>query len=160
MHFSDEPIYIMDFFKLVIPVVTFAMGYYLTNIGYKRDRRLSIVREKFDRLYHPFYLLMHELGSNTADGEGLELGAEDISGFEPFFEHLTANMYLTSSEGQKLFWETRKLFISCLATGDNLDPEKEAAFGASFGALCEYLLQEYVETGKTLGYELVEDEEN
>lgn len=160
MDYANGSINLMEIFQLLIPVVTFAMGYYLTNIGYKRDRKIAIVRERFEKLYHPFYLLMHELGSNTEDGEGLELGGEGYADLEPFFAHLTSNVYLASSEGQTLFWETRKLFFSCLRDSKNVDEEKGAKFGESFGTLCNYLLEEYVKTAKELGYALDEDEAN
>jgi hypothetical protein len=147
----------MRIIQLFIPVITFAMGYFLTGIGYKRDRKLSIIREKFEKLYHPFYLLLHELGTDTADGEGLELAAEGYSGLRPLINHLTENVYLTSSEGQKRFMETRKLFICCcMAEGDSLDKEKEQLFEASFGALIDYLMLEYVKAATTLGYEIGE----
>ena len=145
---------VIGIIQLLIPVVTFVMGYFLTSIGYKRDRKLSIIREKFEKLYHPFYLLIHELGTDTADGEGLELGAEGPSAFKPFLDHLTANMYLASSEGQRLFWETRKLLVCCMTENDMIDKENEEEFGQLFGALCEYLILEYVKAAKALGYEL------
>ncbi|MCL2368055.1 MAG: hypothetical protein FWC72_03585 [Oscillospiraceae bacterium] len=140
--------------QLFIPVITFAMGYFLTNIGYKRDRKLGIIREKFEKLYHPFYLLLYELGTDTEDGEGLELGTEGAGGYsalKPFFEHLTANVYLASPEGQKRFAEARKLFVGCCRVNDQ---ETEEQFGESFNGLCEYLLLEYVKAGKALGYDL------
>jgi len=140
--------------QLLIPIATFAMGYFLTNIGYKRDRKLNVVRERFEKLYHPFYLMMHEFGTDTEDGEGLELAAEGYSGLKPFFDHLKHNMYLASPEGQKLFWDTRKIFYACMADGDSAGEEKEQRFGQSFGVLCEYLMREYVKTAKALGYEL------
>jgi len=142
----------MGIIQLFIPVLTFAMGYFLTGIGYKRDMKLGITREKFEKLYHPFYMLIHELGTDTADGEGLELGAEGCSELRPLFDHLTANMYLASPEGQKLFWETRKLFICCETEGDKLDKEKEQALDQALGTLFGHLLQEYVKTAVALGY--------
>jgi len=140
--------------QLLIPVVTFAMGYFLTNIGYKRDRKLSIIREKFEKLYHPFYLLLYELGADREDGEGLELGAGGYSEFSPFLDHLTANVYLASAEGQKLYVETRKLFLRCCMAKGDVDKETDQRFGESFGALCEHLMWEYVKAAKALGYEL------
>ena len=145
---------IVEIIRLLIPVATFAMGYLLTSIGYRRDRKLAIVREKFEKLYHPFYLLMHEHGTDTADGEGLSLGGDDYSDLKPLFDHLKYNMYLASPEGQKLFWETRKAFYSCMAGGDDVDKEAEQKFDQSFGMLCEYLLMEYIKCAKALGYEL------
>ena len=59
---------VVEIIKLFIPVITFAMGYFLTDIGYKRDRKLSIVREKFEKLYHPFYMLINELGTEREEG--------------------------------------------------------------------------------------------
>ena len=144
---------IMEIFQLIIPVVTFAMGYFLTNIGYNRERKLSLIREKFEKLYHPFYLLLFELGTDTEEGEGLAIGTEGYSSFKPFFDHLTANVYLASPEGQKLFSETRKLFICC-CTAKNVDEEKDQLFGQKFGALCEYLMLEYAKAAKSLGYEV------
>ena len=58
----------ISFLQLLIPVITFAMGYFLTDIGYRRDRKLSIVREKFDKLYHPFYILVNVLGMDNKSG--------------------------------------------------------------------------------------------
>jgi len=149
---------IMDFMgilQLLIPVITFAMGYFLTNIGYKRDRKLSIFREKFEKLYHPFYLMITELGSDRADGT-IELGNEDevFSSLKPFIDHLMKNIYLASPEGQKLFSKVRLLHIECTIAGDNVNKEKAHQFEESFGALCNYLINEYLKTTKTLGYEL------
>ena len=146
---------VLRILQLLIPVITFAMGYFLTNIGYKRDRKLSIIREKFEKLYHPFYLLLCELGTDVEDEEGMELAAEGYSELRPFFDHLRANVYLASPEGQKLFAETRKLFVRCCKMeGDQIDKEKEQLFGEAFNALCEYLILEYVKAAKALGYEL------
>jgi len=144
---------IMGILQLFIPVITFVMGYFLTNIGYRRDRRLGIIREKFEKLYHPFYLLLHELGAEREDG-ALEMSGEGVSMLKPFFDHLKHNMYLASPEGQKLFWETRKLFFSCLAEGDGIEEERAQLLGESFESLCTYLMLEYVKSAKSLGYEL------
>ena len=147
---------VMGIIQLFIPIVTFAMGYFLTDIGYKRDRKLSIVREKFEKLYHPFYLMIHELGSDREDG-AIEIGGDDEDAFtalKPFLDHLMKNVYLASPEGQKLFAETRLLFIECTKGGDILDKEKAQQFEVSFGSLCNYLVLEYLKTVKTLGYEL------
>jgi len=152
LRFSNNPIDVMGIIQLFIPVVTFAMGYFLTGIGYKRDRRLSIIREKFEKLYHPFYMLIHEFGTNTADGEGFEFSTRDSSVLKQFLDHLTMNSYLMSSEGQKLFWETRKLFFSYMAEGYVIDEEKEQLLDRSIGALFEYLMQEYVKAAIALGY--------
>jgi len=150
---------IINIIQLLIPIITFAMGYFLTNIGYKRDRKLSIIREKFEKLYHPFYLLLHELGASREDGESLEIAGESFSEFRPFFEHLTANVYLASPEGQRRYVEAHKLFLGCcMAEGDlgSVDSEREQQFGESFDALVQYLMSEYVKTAKALGYELDE----
>jgi len=152
LSYSGETSTLMGIIQLFVPVVTFAMGYLLTNIGYKRDRKLSIVREKFEKLYHPFYLLVHELG--TEKEEGFAVGGE-TSEFKPFLNHLTKNAHLASSQGQQLIWETRSLFISCTA-GDSVDNEKEQLFETSVHALFELLILEYVKSAKTLGYELIE----
>jgi len=145
---------ILGIIQLFIPIVTFAMGYFLTNIGYKRDRKLSIIREKFEKLYHPFYLLLHELGTVKEDGENLELGGESVSELSPFFKHLTANMYLASPKGQMLYMETHKLFLGCCTSST---PEKEQQFGESFDALVQYLMREYAKVVKLLGYELADE---
>jgi len=60
------------------------MGYFLTNIGYKRDRKLSTIREKFEKLYHPFYLMLFQFGTDTNDGEALEISAGGISELKTF----------------------------------------------------------------------------
>jgi len=138
--------------QLFIPVITFAMGYFLTGIGYKRDRKLSITREKFEKLYHPFYILVHNLGTDREDG--IAIGSEDPSVFKPFIDHLTANAYLASSEGQKLIWETRSLVVSCIAEGGSVDKEKDLLLTKSIGALFEHLIQEYMKSATALGYEL------
>ena len=150
---------VMGIIQLLIPVITFAMGYFLTDIGYKRDRKLCIVREKFEKLYHPFYLILHECGSDREDG-AIEVGGVGEEGFtaiKPFLDHLMKNIYLASPDGQKLFAEARLLFIECTKKGNSLDKEKAQQFETSFGALCNYLILEYLKTVKTLGYELDAD---
>ena len=142
--------------QLIIPVVTFAMGYFLTNIGYKRERKLAIIREKFEKLYHPFYILINQNGTSRADG--VALGGGDYSTLKPFIDHLAANAYLASSEGQILIWETRRLYISFGADGSTLDKEKERLIDESCSALFQHLLEQYVKFAKALGYELGETE--
>ena len=142
--------------QLIIPVVTFAMGYFLTNIGYKRERKLAIIREKFEKLYHPFYILINQNGTNRADG--VALGGGDYSTLKPFIDHLVANVYLASSEGQKIVWKTRMLYVSLGAENNAVDKENERLLDESFGALFEHFLQEYVKSAKTLGYDLSEAE--
>ncbi|MCL2855376.1 MAG: hypothetical protein FWE21_07145 [Defluviitaleaceae bacterium] len=141
----------LSIIQLFIPIITFSMGYFLTNIGYKRDRRLAIVREKFEKLYHPFYLLMIQLGTDAADGESVEIGGDSYDSIKPFFDHLMANIYLASKEGQELFLKTRKLFVQCC---NATDEEREREFQQLLGTLFEYLTQGYLETAKTLGYEI------
>jgi len=140
--------------QLLVPVATFAMGYYLTDIGYKRERKLSITREKFEKLYHPFYMMINELG--TAREEGFEFDTETEegrNGLKQLLDHLIANVYLASSEGQSLFWETRRLFISCTTKGDTNDKEKEQLLEKSLGELFGYLIMEYIKSANALGYE-------
>jgi len=108
----------MDFvgiMQLLIPVITFAMGYFLTDIGYRRDRKLSIIREKFDRLYHPFLVLVNELGMDIELGFAFD--SENKDNLKPILEHLTKNAYLTTAEGQKLIWETRYLLFQARLKG-------------------------------------------
>ena len=146
----------MDFIgimQLFIPIITFAMGYFLTDIGYKRDRKLSIIREKFDRLYHPFFVLVNELGMDTELGFAFDSENGDI--LKPILEHLTRNAYLTTAEGQKLIWETRYLFVLGAAEAGTVDKDKEELFATSIGALFEHLIQEYMKSAKALGYELI-----
>ena len=145
---------VIGIITLFIPVVTFAMGYFLTDIGYKRDRKLSIVREKFEKLYHPFYMLVCELGTDTEGGDGFALNTEDSSAFGQLFDHLIHNAYLATSEGQSLIWETRMLFVSCNADGNNIDKEKEQLLEKSIRALFGHLIQEYVKSASALGYDL------
>jgi len=150
---------ILSIIQLFIPIITFAMGYFLANIVYQRDRKLNIVREKFEKLYHPFYLLLHQIGAETGDGETLVIGGEneeDHMVFKPFFDHLTANIYPASPKGQKLYMDARKLFVGC-CTLENNDEEKGRLLGLSFGVLCDHLLEEYVKCAKTLGYEISSD---
>ena len=145
----------MDFMgvlQLIIPVITFLMGYFLTNIGYRRDRKLSITREKFEKLYHPFYILVHSLGTDREDG--IAIGGDDPSAFKPFIDHLTANAYLASTEGQRLIWETRSLVVSFMAEGNSMDEEKDQLLTKSIGTLFEHLIQEYMKSATALGYEL------
>jgi len=137
--------------QLFIPVITFAMGYYLTNIGYRRDRKLSITREKFEKLYHPFYMLIHELGTDREDG--IALGGDNPSEFKPFIDLLTTNAYLASSEGQRLIWETRGILVSCIAESD-INEEKDQLLANSIGKLFEHLIQEYMNSAAALGYDL------
>jgi len=146
----------MDFIailQLFIPVVTFAMGYFLTDIGYRRDRKLSIIREKFDRLYHPFFVLINELGIDNEFGFAID--SENGAVLKPILEHLTKNAYLTTAEGQKLIWETRYLFVSGATEGETIDNDNEELFAKSIGALFEYLIQEYMKSANALGYELI-----
>ena len=142
----------MGIIQLIIPVITFLMGYFLTNIGYKRDRKLNITREKFEKLYHPFYILVHSLGTDREDG--IAIGGDDPSAFKPFIDHLTANAYLASSEGQKLIWETRSLVVSFMAEGIIMDEEKDRLLTESIGTLFNHLIQEYMKSATVLGYEL------
>jgi len=139
--------------QLFIPVVTFLMGYFLTDIGYRRDRKLNIIREKFDKLYHPFYVLVNELGSDNELGFAFESG--DSAVLEPIIEHLTKSAYLATAEGQKLIWETRYHFISVSAEGETIDEEKDELFGKSLVVLFEHLIQEYMKSADALGYELI-----
>ena len=145
----------MDFIGIVqilIPVITFTMGYFLTNIGYKRDRKLSIIREKFDRLYHPFFVLVNELG---ADNEaGFAFDSESVDMLKPILDHLTKNAYLATAQEQKLIWETRYLFVSSTIEGETIK-KKEELFAQSIGALFEHLIQEYMRFANTLGYEFI-----
>ena len=145
---------VMGIIQLFIPVITFAMGYLLTNIGYKRDRKLSIVREKFEKLYHPFYILINELGTDRE--EGIEIGGEDYSAIKPFLDHLKMNAYLASPEGQKLIWETRMLYISNSAKDAIYDKEKEQALNKSIEALFRHFIKEYAKSAAILGYEFVD----
>jgi hypothetical protein len=147
---------VFSILQLIIPVVTFAMGYFLTNIGYKRERKLAIIREKFEKLYHPFYIMINELGTSRA--EGFALGGEDYSTLKPFIDHLVANAYLASSEGQMLIWETRSLYVSFGADGNTPDKEKERLIDESCSALFQHLLEQYVKFAKVLGYEFGESE--
>jgi len=150
----------MDFISiitLILPVITFAMGYFLTNVGYKRDRKLSIIREKFDRLYHPFYVLVNELGADygTDDGVGFAFDSENFDALNPILAHLTKNAYLATAEGQILIWETRHLFVLYAKKGETIDKDKEDLFAKSIGALFEHLIQEYMKSANALGYELM-----
>jgi len=148
---------ILRIIQLFIPIITFAMGYFLTNIGYKRDRKLSIVREKFEKLYHPFYLLLHEIGKAADDIDGIELGHEGFLTLAPFFKHLTANMYLASPQGQELYLKAYKVFHHCCkAEESGISEERLQEFGQTFDALVQYLMAEYAGAAKTLGYEIGE----
>ena len=152
MVFSNEPMDVMDIIQLLLPILTFAMGYFLTGIEHKRERKSNILREKFEKLYHPFYLLVNELGTDT--GDGFAFSVKDSSSLKRFFEHFTTNVYLASSEGQALFWEARVLFYSCLAEGDNLCKAKEEQLDQAMSVLFGHMLQEYVKSANALGYEL------
>ena len=143
---------VIDIIQLFVPVITFAMGYFLTDIGYRRDRKLNLVREKFDKLYHPFYMLALEQGTDRADG--VAIGSGGIAEFKPFLDHLTANSYLAPSEGQKLIWETRYLLFSSMAKGDDISEEEDLQLGESLGKMFEYFMQEYTKSANSLGYEL------
>ena len=151
---ANGPVSVMGVIQLLIPVVTFAMGYFLTDIGYKRDRKLSIVREKFEKLYHPFFMLINELGTETEDGAGFAFDTENTAVLKRFFDHLFTNVHLASCEGQQLILETRMLFVSEIAKGDGIDKEKEQLFEKSISALFLHLLQEYIQSAKALGYDV------
>jgi len=143
-----------DILQLFIPIITFAMGYFLTNIGYRRDRKLAIAREKFEKLYHPFILMIHDLGNDTA--EGFELSSEDSLVFKQLFNHLSANGYLATSKGQRLIWETRALWHQCLEAGDKVSEDTEEQLGQSITELFQYLMHEYAKSANALGYDLLE----
>ena len=138
----------IEIIRLLIPVVTFAMGYLLTNIGYKRDKKLRVTREKFEKLYHPFYMLLNELATDKE--EGFYIDTDDSSALKQFLDLLAVNMYLASAEVQQLFWKTRKLFISCMAEGGMLDKEKKPLLEKSCGELFVHLMREYVESASAL----------
>jgi len=140
--------------QLLIPIVTFAMGYFLTNIGYKRDRKLSIIREKFDKLYHPFFVLVNELGMDYEFG--FAFNSENKEALKPVIDHLTINAFLTTAEGQKLIWETRYLFVSSSSVSEASDNDIEELFAKSLGTLFEHLIQEYMKSASALGYELID----
>ena len=143
---------IISILQIIMPVITFAMGYFLTNIGYKRDRKLSIVREKFEKLHHPFYMLLLELGTDVE--EGISFDIEDGSVLRRLLDHLMSNAYLASPEGQKLIEETRYLFVCCMAENNSIiDEEKERQFDKPFNALIQHMMQEYIKSAKALGYE-------
>jgi len=144
----------MGIIQLLVAVVTFAMGFFLTNIGYKRDRKLSIIREKFDGLYHPFVIMVIELG--TDNELGFTFDSKDRAKLKSILEHLTKNAYLTTAEGQKLIWETRYFFLSVAAEGETNNKDKEEQFAKSLSALFEHLIQEYMKSANTLGYELID----
>jgi len=144
---------VLGVIQLFIPVITFAMGYFLTDIGYKRDRKLGIIREKFDRLYHPFYILINELG--TEHETGFAFDSENLDVLKPILDHLTKNSHLATTEGQMLIWETRYHFISIMTEEETIDKDKEELFTKSLGALLEHLIQEYMKSAKALGYELI-----
>ena len=144
----------MDIFaiiQLLIPIITFAMGYFLSNIGYKRDRKLSVIREKFEKLYHPFYLLICELGTDVEEGYVLDI--EDGSVLRRLLDHLITNAYLATPEGQRLIEATRKLFVRCMAEGGKNDEENEKLFEEPLTKLSEHLMREYVKAVNALGYE-------
>ncbi|MCL2679140.1 MAG: hypothetical protein FWF18_02475 [Dehalococcoidia bacterium] len=145
---------IYDVLQFFIPVITFAMGYFLTNIGYKRDRKLSIIREKFNGLYHPFFVLVSGLGAENEFGFAIDSNNGVV--LRPILELLTKNAYLATADGQKLIWETRYLFVSGVTEGEIIDKEKEELFAKSLGSLFEHLIQEYMKSAKVLGYELIE----
>jgi len=145
---------VMGILQLFIPVITFAMGYFLTDIGYRRDRKLSIIREKFDKLYHPFYVLVNELG--TDNEFGFSFDSEDSAALIPIVEHLTKSAYLATADGQKLIWEARYLFVKCTTESDTKDKEKEELFANSISALFEHLVIEYMKSASALGYELID----
>jgi hypothetical protein len=145
---------VLGVIQLFIPIITFAMGYFLTDIGYKRDRKLGIIREKFDRLYHPFYILINEHGTDHETG-GFAFDNENLDVLKPILDHLTKNSHLATTEGQMLIWETRYHFISIATEEETIDKDKEELFGKSLGALLEHLIQEYMKSAKALGYELI-----
>ena len=152
MTITAEPIDAMELITLILPVLTFVMGYFLTGIEHKRERKLSIMREKFEKLYHPFFVMINELGTETE--EGFAFSVQDAPVVKRFFDHFSKNMYLASADGQKLFWETRSLFMSCTAKGEPVSPEQEAQIDAAMAALFGYLIQEYIKSANALGYEL------
>jgi len=139
---------VIEILTFVIPVITFAMGYYLTNIGYKRERKLSIIREKFEKLYHPFYLMGFELGIEAEEG-GLILDLEDGYVVKQLIDHLTKNIYLASIESQTLFMEVKSLYLSMMNSSDCIDEEK---MKTPFLDLVTTLMNEYAECLIVLGY--------
>jgi len=153
LNFSNEPIDVVGIIYLFIPVITFAMGFFLTDIGYRRDRKLSIIREKFEKLYHPFYLLMNELGTATEDGQGASFSADDDVTMTKFLEHLVKNAYLATNEGQALIWQTSKLYFAFSTRSDASAKETEQQLDESMAALFMHFFQEYIKSAKALGYD-------
>jgi len=145
---------VMGIVQICIPVVTFLMGFFLTDIGYRRKRKLDIVREKFEKLYHPFFLLINELGRETEDGFGFAFDTDNTAVLKRLIDHLFINVYLASTEGQRLILETRILLISNTAKGENVELGNVALFEQSIDALFEHLLEEYMRSAKALGYDL------
>ena len=152
MKFSNVPMDVMGIIQILLPVITFVMGYLLTGIEHKRYQKLSIVREKFEKLYHPFYMLVNELGTDAE--EGVAINTADSAELKQFFNHVMAHVHLASTEGQRLFWEARLLFVQCMGEGDALSEEKEQLLGAAIGALFGHLVQEYMKAANTLGYDI------
>ena len=153
MNFSNDPIDVIGIIHLFIPIITFAMGFFLTDIIYRRDKKLNIVREKFEKLYHPFYLMINELGTATEDGQGAAFSASDGAIITKFLEHLVANAYLATAEGQAIVWQTSKLFVSYASHDGVPDKEKERLLDESMAALFTHFFQEYIKSSKALGYE-------
>ena len=152
MRFSNEPIDFMDILRLLLPVITFAMGYLLTGVAHKRALKRDILRERFEKLYHPFYIMINELGTESAEGFAFSVG--DGTVIKSFFDHLTRNIYLASTEGQALFWQTRSLFYRCVTNENPLSPESEHAIDEALGALFSHLLMAYLRCANALGYNL------
>ena len=83
-----------------------------------------------------------------------EIRGEDCSILKPFFDHLVANAYLSTSAGQKLIWDTHALWVGCLKDGSAIDEKKEQQLQKAFSALVDYLLQDYLKHATALGYEI------
>ena len=68
------------------------------------------------------------------------------------------NSHLATSEGQKLIWEMRAVFIHCTSKDYILDEETEQIFEKTLIALFEHFLLEYTKSANALGYDFKDAE--
>jgi len=158
---------IMGIIQLLLPVATFAMGFFLTDIQYRREKKMRVIREKFEKLLHPFWMLINELGADRP--EGLALDVKNTEVFQPILDHLLQNSYLAPAKGQEMVWTMRAVGLLRATDTDDIDRSTLESLEATFGdfenveKLYErltgecfvYYMKLYEKTAKILGYEML-----
>ncbi|MCL2406635.1 MAG: hypothetical protein FWC95_01765 [Defluviitaleaceae bacterium] len=157
MRFSNDPIDVIQIIQLFIPVLTFAMGYFLSAIAHKRAHNLAmeraLEREKFDNLYHPIFIMLISLGKDVKEGISMP-STRDTAAVNQIILLLKERIYLAPLNTQKNAWEFIHK-IKFIQQEVNLETADEAVcndLDVKFGMLIGVLLNEYKLTADKLGY--------